>query len=89
MAIGDLGGSVAVPIGGGPLPFEGHHGSVESVLFKRDGKQLVSASIDKTVKVYFVITAKIMGGVRNSPQPHNLICPEDVARVKAEGHVAR
>jgi WD40 repeat protein len=39
--------------------FEGHSGSVRSVMFSPDGSKLASASNDRTVRVWDVATGKV------------------------------
>jgi WD40 repeat protein len=43
-------------------PFEGHTGSVWSVAFSSDGKQIVSGSDDKSIRVWDAETGEMLSG---------------------------
>ena len=69
--------------GRGPLTFKGHSKAVNSVSFSPDGKQIVSASGDKTLKVWDAQTGKetltleghsdVVGSVRFSPDGKRIV----------------
>jgi WD40 repeat protein len=60
-------------------PFNGHDGSVHSVAFSPDGKQIVSCSHDKTVRVWDAETGEVVTGPFNghNGEVNSVVFPPD------------
>jgi WD40 repeat protein len=68
-----------------PLVLEAHQEAISAILFLRDGKTVVSASFDRTVKLWNAHTKKELASIKGYPRPVLAVAISPDGRVLASG----
>jgi WD40 repeat protein len=87
-ALGFEEGTVALyDLGTGTLlrRFEGHIANVTSVVFSRDGRQLLSSSKDRTIRLWDVVTARQRGQIEGQSEFEGAVFCSDGHQVLSAG----